>query len=452
MINQFFSPSYKEHFRVNIKLAIPIVLTQAGHMMASIADNIMVGKVSATALAASSFANAVFIFLFIFGLGIAAGLTPLVGFAFGNSDNDSCKELFFTGFVSNFILSIILMAIMYLVIPLFDFMGQAPEVIEMAIPYYKILIISFLPYMFFMTYKQFTESLGSTVPAMIVSIIANLLNVILNYFLIYGVFGFPRLELVGAGIATLISRMTMPILFLILIANNKHIKQYYNYNFSYFSFDKMKSIFKIGTPVGLQYVLEVGAFVFGGIMSGWYGVKSLAAHQVAINIASFTFLMASGISAAATIRVSNLYGEGKFKAMRESGFASLILTLIFMGTSAIIMLLSREYIPMIYVNDLEVSAIASQLLIIAAFFQLMDGTQVTAFGVLRGLKDVKIPTVIAFIAYWIFMLGACFLFAEFYQLKALGVWIGFLIGLLVISIVLTYRFNIISKRIILNQA
>ncbi len=451
MKNNYISSEYLEHFRINIKLAIPIVLTQAGHMLASIADNIMVGKVSATALAASSFANAVFIFLFIFGLGIASGLTPLVGFAFGNSDNDSCKKLFFTGFVTNFLLSIILMLIMFLVIPFFDMMGQDEKVIEMAIPYYKILIISFLPYMFFMTYKQFTESLGSTIPAMIVSILANLLNILLNYILIYGEFGFPRMELIGAGIATMISRFTMPIIFLIIISKNKQIRSYYNYTMKFFSFEQMKNIIKIGTPIGLQYVLEVGAFVFGGIMAGWYGVNSLAAHQIAINIASFTFLMSSGISAAGTIRVSTLYGEGKFKSMRKSGFASLFLTLIFMSTSAIVMLITRNLIPELYVNDKEVAQIASNLLIIAAFFQLMDGTQVTSFGILRGLKDVKVPTIIAFFAYWVVMLGSCFLFAEYFQLKVVGVWYGFLIGLLAIAIILTYRYNKISRKIVLEN-
>jgi MATE family multidrug resistance protein len=442
-----FSKEYIEHYKENFKVAYPVILGQAGHMMASIADSMMVGKISSTQLAACSFANAIFIFIFILAIGISIGITPLVGKAHGAKEEKRIHHLFRHGLVVNLFIGIVTNIVMLLVIPLFDYLGQPPEVITYAKPYYMFIAFSIIPYMVFMSFKSFTDGLEITKPGMIVSFAGNGLNVVLNYFLIFGTFGFPKMELNGAGLATLISRIAMPFLFFAIWMYRPELKKYLN-SLKYRVLSKViiKDILRIGFPIGIQYVLEVGAFVGGTLIIGNLGAKQLAAHHIAINLASLTFLMASGLSSAATIRVSNLIGKKDFINMRRASYSSFVLVMIFMFiTASLFFLFGREF-ALFYVKDEFVINLAVQLLFIAGFFQLVDGAQVNALGNLRGMEDVKFPTYITIFSYWVITLPLCYILAKPFGMGAVGVWWGFCIGLTIAAFILFIRFEIVSRR------
>lgn len=444
-----FSKEYIEHYKENFKVAYPVILGQAGHMIASIADSMMVGKISSTQLAASSFANATFTFIFIFAIGISIGITPLVGKANGAGNEKRVQHLFRHGLVLNLFIGIITNIVMLLVIPLFDYLGQSPEVIGYAKPYYMYIAFSIIPYMIFMSFKSFTDGLEVTKPGMIVSFAGNGLNVLLNYFLIYGTFGFPRMELNGAGLATLLSRITMPFLFYAIWMYRPELKKYLN-SLKYFVFSKViiKDILRIGFPIGIQYVLEVGAFVGGTFIIGNLGAKQLASHHIAMSLASLTFLMASGLSTATTIRVSTLIGKNDYLNMRKASYSSFILVMMFMILTATIFIIFGKELAMLYTNDQIVINLATQLLIIAGFFQLVDGAQVNALGNLRGMEDVKFPTYITIFSYWVITLPLCYILAKPLGMGAVGVWWGFCIGLTIAAIILFIRFEIVSKRLV----
>lgn len=442
-----FDNNYKQHYKDTLKVAYPVILGQAGHMMATIADSIMIGNISSVQLAACSFANGIFIFLFILAIGISIGLTPLVGKSHGAKEEKRLHQLFRHGLVVNLFVGVITNILMLLAIPLFKYMKQSPEVIEYAIPYYIYISFSILPYMVFMSMKTFTDGLEITKPGMIVSFIANGANVVLNFIFIYGLYGAPRMEINGAGLATLLSRILMPFLFIVIMVYRKDLSKYFSsLKYKVISIKMVSEIFKIGFPIGIQYVLEVGAFVGGALIIGTFGADKFAAHHIAINLASFTFLMASGISSAATIRVSNLIGKKDYENMRRASYTSFILVLVFMALTAGIFIFSGRFFAELYTKDIVVIDLATKLLVIAGFFQLVDGAQVNALGNLRGLEDVKFPTYITIFSYWIVTLPLCYYLAHNLNMQAEGVWWGYCIGLSIAAIILYVRFEIVSRK------
>lgn len=440
---------YRSHYKQNLIVAMPVVFGQAGHMIATMADSIMVGHISSVQLAAASVASGVYHIIFVFGIGMAMGLTPLVGTANGERDSTKLSSYLRNGMISNLILALVLSLLMYWASFHFGTIGQKEEIIKYAVPFFLLLAASVVPYMIFMTMKQFADGLEYTKPGMIVSLVANLLNIILNYFLIYGHGGLPRLELYGAGIATLISRTLMPILFFAIFYFSPRLKPYFSeiFNFSY-NFDVIKSYIKIGFPSAVQITLETAAFASGTLIIGWIGTQEVAAHQITINVASLTFMMAGGFGAAATIRMSNLIGQKDYIAMRKAGNASYILVWAFMSITAIIFFLFGKNIAGFYVEDQAVINMAAQLFIIAAFFQLVDGTQVVALGTLRGMQDVKIPTYLTMISYWLVTIPMCYYLGISKGYGVQGVWNGYLIGLAFAAIILYSRFHFFSKKMI----
>ena len=323
------------------------------------------------------------------------------------------------------------------------------EVQLQAKSYMKIIGLSSVPLMLFQSYKQFIEGLSVMRPAMIISVLANIINAFANWVLIFGNLGFPALELNGAGWATFASRAFMAFALMGFVMSNKFFKQYdVSFHFRSINWPIIKKILSLGLPSGMQYFFEVGAFSFAVIMVGWLGTKQLAAHQIAINLASISFMAVLGISVAGSIRVGNAVGMKDIAETRRAGFTASLLGASVMLISGIIFILFRNFLPTLYVNDQEVISYASSLLIIAALFQISDGTQAVGIGILRGLTDVKIPTAITFIAYWIVGLPVGYLLAFTYKMGVQGVWYGLLIGLTTSAILLTLRFNSRSKRIV----
>jgi MATE family multidrug resistance protein len=402
----------------------------------------MVGRTGTLPLAAASLGNSIFTILMIFGMGISFGITPLVAAADGRQNHRRIALLLTSGLIICSGIGIILFLIGYIFSPFLYNLRQPVPVVQLAIPYLNILFCSLIPLMIFQGLKQFAEGLSLTRQSMYLSVGANLLNFGLNYLLIYGHGGFPRMGLNGAAIATLISRIVMALLMVAFIWQSPRFAKYRQHTQrKLLSLKHVRRIFKLGLPIAGQMLFEMSAFSFSAIMIGWLGAKQLAAHQIAINVASVTYMMASGIAAAATIRVSNELGRGRFMEMRQAGFSSIMMALFFMTAMAGILIISKNYIPLFYVQDTVVIEISAGLLVIAALFQLSDGVQVAGLGALRGLEDVKVPGIISFLAYWVVGLPTGYILGFKLHMGVNGIWTGLLAGLSVAAVLLFFRFK-----------
>ena len=331
-------------------------------------------------------------------------------------------------------------------------MDQTEEVVSLAIPYFKIISFSIIPLLIFQGFKQFADGLSLTKYAMQATIIANIINVFFNYVLIYGEFGFPRLELIGAGYGTLFSRIAM-VLFLIFIMRKKVVFHPYLKGFSFSEIKKsvIKKVFNLGYPTALQMFFEVGIFSSGVILAGVLGTNSQAANQIALNLSSMTFMIAVGLSVASTIRIGNQKGLKNYKELRRIAISIFLLMIIIDTFFALGFFAFKNVLPTYYIDNVEVIEMASTLIVIAGLFQLSDGFQVVVLGALRGLQDVKIPMLITFIAYWIIGFPICYYLSQKTSLATMGVWIGLLISLTASAIMLYLRFNILTKKLIATK-
>jgi len=443
--------TYKKHLTSTLTLAVPVIIGQLGLIMMGVVDTLMVGELGADYLAAAALANHIVILILIIGLGVSMAVTPLVAISIGAGKRDETQILFKQSLVVNFAFGIIMTISILIASELIQYLNQPPLVVKYASSYTKILAISIIPWMIYQSYKQFIEGLSITHPPMVVTIIANVVNVFVNWILIFGNLGFPKLELDGAGIATSSSRIFMVIVIILYMNRSKRFNEFdVSLIIRKFNPAIIKKILRLGLPSGFQYFFEVGAFSFAVVMVGWLGAKSLAAHQIAINLASISFMAVTGISAAGGIRVGNTVGQGDIKETRRAGFSAIILGASIMFFAGLIFVTLRNYLPSLYISDRDVISIASSLLVIAALFQLSDGTQAVGIGILRGLTDVKAPTLITFIAYWIIGLPVGYILGFTFELGVQGVWIGLLIGLTASALMLTLRFNYKSKHRIMT--
>lgn len=439
----------KKHIVSTFQLAYPVIIGQLGIIMMGVVDSLMVGKLGAAPLAAASLGSSLTFIVLIIGIGVSMAVTPLVAIAVGAGKPEDCGIYFRQSLLVNSVFSIIIAVLIYFAADLIQYFDQPVEVQNQAASYMKILGLSSLPLMLFQTYKQFIEGLSVMRPAMIITLIANLVNAFANWVLIFGNLGFPALELNGAGWATFGSRVFMALALMGFVMNNKFFRQYdVSFHFKNINLPVIKKILSLGLPSGFQYFFEVGAFSFAVVMVGWFGTNQLAAHQIAINLASISFMAVLGISVAGSIRVGNAVGMKDIAETRRAGFTASLLGASIMLFAGIIFILFRNFLPTLYVNDEVVISYASSLLVIAALFQISDGTQAVGIGICRGLTDVKIPTAITFIAYWIVGLPVGYLLGFTFELGVQGVWIGLLLGLTTSAILLTLRFNSRSKHII----
>ncbi|MFB9864966.1 MATE family efflux transporter [Rufibacter immobilis] len=442
-----FSALYREHYKSTFWLAYPVVLSQLGHILVSVADSVMAGRIGTLQLAAASLGNSIFTITLVFGLGISFSITPLVARADGRKNHTRIALVLLNGLFLNTIMGVLLFLAFWGLSPLIAYLNQPEEVVRLAIPYVNILFLSMVPLMVFQAFKQFAEGLSLTKQSMYISILANVLNVGLNYVLIYGKLGMPALGLNGAAWATLISRVIMAIMMGMFVFMAPRFARYRHYlRFQSISWTHIVRMLKIGFPISLQMIFEMGAFSFSAVMIGWVGAMELAAHQIALNIASVTYMMASGISAAATIRVGKLRGSGDLEGTKTAGYSSLIMGVVFMATSATLIILCKDLIPHLYVKDEMVHALAAQLLIIAAVFQLSDGVQVVGLGALRGLEDVKVPSMISLFSYWLIALPVGYALGFWLGMGAIGIWLGLFTGLTIAAVLLFFRFRSFSPR------
>ena len=437
---------YKDHFIKTLSLAFPVIIGQLGFMMMGVVDSVMVGRLGAVPLAAAALGSSITILIFIIGLGSSIAVTPLVAILVGAKRFEECGVYFRQSLIVNTIISILLFLATYFASYLIVIINQPIEVIPLAESYTRILAFSVFPMMIFQTYKQFIEGLSIMRPAMMIALAANIVNAFSNWIFIYGNLGSPALGLDGAGIATLMSRIFMAITLMVYVMKSKHFSAFdVSFNFSELNFPVIKKILSLGIPSGFQYFFETGAFVFAIVMVGWIGVYEQAAHQIAINLASISFMTAVGISQAGSIRVGNAVGQQNITEIRRAGFIASILGGSVMMMAGIIFITLNTFLPSLYIDDIKVIEIASVLLIIAAFFQIADGVQAVGIGILRGLTDVKGPTIITFIAYWVIGLPSGYLLGFVFNYGVEGVWIGLSLGLFCSATFLTLRFNYKSR-------
>lgn len=443
--------SAKEHIKQTIKLAIPVSIGQLGHVMLGVIDSLMVGRLGDVPLAASSIANGFFFLILVIGIGLSFAITSLVSIAVGADKSDESSFIFKHAFYVNFFFSIIFFIASYFSSGLFVYMGQPAEVAEAASSYLRIVSFSIFPFMLFQTFRQFSEGLSFVNPPMVIVIITNFINFILNWIFIYGNLGFPAMGLDGAAVATLTSRIFMGITMCFFVLKSARFSSYkINLTPGNFDFSLIRKIIRIGIPSGFQYFFEVAAFTLSAIMVGWLGSKFLAAHQIALNMASVSYMIILGIAAAGNIRVGNAVGKKNIKEVREAGFIAVIMATTIMLCSAVIFIIFRNELPKLYISDPAVIEISSSLLIVAGFFQIFDGIQAVSSGILRGIVDVKIPMYIILISYWAIAIPAGYILAFHYQLAATGIWYGFLIGLVLVASLLLIRFNYKSKHQVIH--
>lgn len=441
--------TYRTQYGVSLKLAYPVMVGQLGQILVSVADSIMVGKFLGTIpLAAISLAVSILIIPMVFAIGVAFGLTPLIAGADGKDDPAEAVKYFKNGLVLNSILGLLVYGVLAIFAQFAHLLGQDERVVSEAMPYLHIVGFSIVPMMAFFAFKQFAEGLSDTKAGMRVSLVANLLNILLNYPLITGWGPFPELGLAGAAVSTLSTRFLMVAGMAIYIRKHKKFAAYWSYwRSTEITWRSIRDILAIGVPSGLQLVFEAGAFAMSGVIVGMIGPVQQAAHQIALNIASVSYMMVSGLGAAATIRVGNQLGKRDIPMLRLAGQSLFHLTLAMMFVTMILLIGLRHLLPEFYSSDPEVLQYTAVLMIAAGIFQLPDGMQATTLGALRGVQDVNIPTIIAFVAYWVIAVPMCYYLGITEKMGPLGVWIGLTIGLLLASIALYWRFQHKVRRI-----
>lgn len=435
---------YLPYYKRNLKVAFPVMVTQLGAALVGLFDSMMVGHYATADLAAVSFSNAIFFTIMVFAMGALMGLTPLVGFEVG-AGNDIRKigHLVHSGIIFTIALSIGMVLLLGSVVPFLHLFGQEPIVIEVARPYYILIVISIVPFLFFCLCKQFLEGLGNTWVALVITLVMNGLNILLNWVLIFGHWGFEPMGATGAGIATLISRALMPLCFFAAIYMHHEWRTYLQAMKQTWAKTRegIALLWKTGYPIGCQTMLETVTFTLSFVFIGWINKESLAAHQIANQIADLTFMLALGIGAATTIRVSHQLGKGDIPAVQMASKASIHLVLLMNTIGVILMLSLRHVIPSLFTKDPAVMEIAETLILFAALFQYADGLQTVGAAMLRGITDVRRPMVYAFVAYILVALPIGLVCTFVLHIGAAGMWIGFIFGLSLAAILFHTRFH-----------
>jgi len=451
---------YTREFKYNLRLAFPVIVGLLGHTFVQLVDNIMVGQLGTAELAAVSLGNSFFFVAMSLGIGFSTAITPLVAETDGAKDIQAGRNVFIHGLLLCTFIGVFLSLAVLICKPLLYQMGQPEEVVVLAFPYLKWVAISLIPLITFQGFKQFSEGLSHTRPAMYATLMGNLINVILNYVLIFGFWIFPKMGVEGAALGTLISRCSMLLFMALYVRYNKRFTEFaQGIVLKKSDWNLFKKIIRLGLPSALQMFFEVIFFTAAIWLSGFLGKNPQAANQIALNLSSMTFMFAMGLGVTAMIRVGNQKGKGDFIAMKRIAYSIFLLIFLFDVLFCLFFLLMNTYLPWIYLdgtNPLQISdvnevvRIASSLLIISAFFQISDGLQAVVLGALRGLQDVNIPAWITFFSYGIFGLPISYYLGLHTTMGATGIWIGLLSGLTASAILLYLRFNYMTKKLIEN--
>ncbi len=420
-----------------------------GHLLVGLIDDIMVGSLGPVKLAATSLGNSLIFIAISIGIGFSFAITPLIAESDGEKKYKKGRLQFQHSMLLMISLAVLLIGFLFLIKPILYHLNQPPEVVKLAIPYFEIVALSMFPMIIFQGLKQFTDGLSQTKYAMQATLITNVINIALNFILIYGWWIFPKMGIVGAAIGTLVSRIVM-VIFMWYILRNKEIFKPYLALLKREEIQSkiFKKIVNIGLPSALQMLFEVGVFTASILLAGTLGAFPQAANQIAIKLAATTFMISIGVGVATTIRVGNQKGLRQFKDLRRIAISNFLLIFIIMSVFTVMFMLLKNQLPLLFTSNLEVIKIASGLLIIAGVFQISDGIQAVVLAALRGLQDVKIPTYITFVAYWIIGFPISYYLGLHTELRTFGIWIGLFISLTISALMLFLRFQYLSRKLI----
>lgn len=449
MIGRSNFQSTIDELKITLKFAFPIVLSQLGQLAFGIMDAVMVGRIGAVPLSASAFVLNVSNIPMVFALGMSISVSVLISQSFGEKNYRNCGKILNNGlfFVGGITFVIVLLLIAFSShLALFK---QPDEVLNAGIAFFKLTSWSILPFVLFFILKNFTEGVSKPSIPLIFLACGLVINFFLAWIMIYGNLGFTALGLKGAGIATLISRWLVVISLYVYLVRAKAFKKYeMSFSKKDINFVTLLNVARIGIPSGFQFLFEVAAFAGSGIMIGWLGAKTLAAHQISLQIASTTFMVALGLAFAVAVRVGQSKGEQDYVQLRRIGIGAFGFIAVVLGLSGLLIFIFRNFLPTLFISDPEVDAMAAQILIIVCLFQISDSTQAVAMSALRGLQDVRAPTLIAFFAYWVVALPLGYYLAFVVGLKHIGIWAALGISLFCSSLLLVMRFLYKSKKLI----
>lgn len=441
---------YTKEFRYNIHLAAPIILAMLGHTLVGFVDNVMVGRIGPTELAAVSLGNSIIFLAMSFGIGFSTAVTALTAEAHGRQNFHAGKSVLKHGILLCTTLSVLMLIILLFAKEIMVATKQDPQVIALAKPYVDLVAVSLIPLMIFQAFKQFSDGFSLTRYSMYVTFCGNAVNVVLNFLFIYGMFGLPRLGVLGAGIGTLASRFIMPILLWYILTQDSRTRDYVTaFRWKLIEWAPIRKLITQGVPSSLQMVFEAGLFIAATWISGSLGKNYQASHQIALSLSSMTFMISAGMSVVAMIRVSNFKGKEDWLNLKRVAISIFLFVGLCQVALALFFVLFRHWLPDLFLDtsDMQnaqdiafVIANATQLLLIAGIFQIPDGIQITALGALRGLQDVKVPMIITFVAYWLIAFPISFYLGLFTPMKNLGIWTGLMIGLTCSAVLLLWRF------------
>ena len=449
---------YTKEFKANLKLAYPVIIGMLGHTLIGIVDNIMVGKLGSTELAAVSLGNSMIFVAMSLGIGFSTAITPIVAEADAEQNNSKIRSAFHHGLFLCTILGISLFGLVVLAKPIMELLHQPKEVITLAKPFVDWVAFSLVPLIIYQGYKQFADGLSMTKVSMYAIVMANILHVIINYCLIYGVWIFPKMGIIGAALGTVISRIAMVVFMHMILSRKERLKPYFqNFSFDEIKKEMLRKIVNLGLPSAMQMLFEVVLFTAGIWLCGNIGKTSQAANQIALSLASMTFMFAMGLSVVSMIRIGAQRGLKDYKQLVIVARSIFLLAILIEIIFAIMFVALHQILPYLFLNmenqsqlldNQEVITIAAKLLLVAAVFQISDGIQVVVLGALRGLQDVKIPMYITFVAYWIVGFPISYYLGIHTDLKAIGVWIGLLAGLTAAALFLYLRFHYLTKKLL----
>ena len=450
--------NYTREFGTNLKLAYPVIVGMLGHTVVQLIDNIMVGQLGTAELAAVSLGNSFVFVAMSLGIGFSTAITPMIAESFGAKNHNKVRYIFVHGLILCFGLGLVLASLVLWAQPLLSQMGQPNEVVALAKPYLFWVALSLVPLVGFQGLRQFAEGLFQTRLAMNATLMGNVINVLLNYLLIFGLHGFPELGVEGAALGTLFSRWTMVLFMAINVKNKRGFKRY---NRKLFRVKLKKSLFKrifsLGLPSALQMFFEVTFFTSAIWMSGLLGKNPQAANQIALNLSSMTYMVAIGVGVTAMIRVGNEKGRGDFTALRRVAVSTFLLIFLMSSLFCLFFIATHDLLPWLYLdgNAPEISSdvnevveIASNLILIAAFFQIADGLQAVVLGALRGIQDVIIPAFLIFISYGAIGFPISYYLGLNTEWATYGIWIGLLTGLILSALLLVLRFQYLSQKLV----
>ncbi len=438
-----FLRTYRPELTDTFRLSVPIIIAQLGVVLMGVTDNLFVGRLlGAVPLGAAGLANALSFLVSCIGVGGLSVVAALISKAYSQNDAAEVNRLFRAGLRVAGLFSVVFGGLSVVLAYHFEWFGQSADVTAMAQDFTLVLSASLVPLLIFVAARQLADGLRFPRVAMARTVIALGLNALFNYVLITGVGPFPQMGLLGSATATLLSRTFMAVGMLVYIYRSGRFKPYLLLaQRALPTATDVRTILRLGVPGGLTFFFEVATFTLAAVITGWLGDDRLAAHQIAINMASVTYMMATGISSAAAIRVGAAVGQGSRQGVFRAGVAAFILSVGFMSVAALLFFTANDWLVSLYIRDNPaVSTVAATLVIMGGIFQLSDGVQVVAVGALRGLSDVNAPTLITLFSYWGVALPMSYLLGFTLEMDVVGVWIGLLAGLTIAAILLTIRF------------